>query len=165
MDKRKRLVDLLKAESVKPKKYSSGKERIVVMPSPIQKRDLTDYEYGKNIDEKVVKMACTLAEKMAISLVRETIGYMDTSDMVEKIVDQLGEKIAAAIPDQTTVIQQVVASETESLKKEMKDLVFEGADIAIDRSKGLKLHGKVGSKTNSEDSTDDALDMLDSLEL
>lgn len=154
---------LSSVEKVRPKKYNYGKKTVVVMPSPVQKKDLTDYEYGMDIDEKVVKMACSLAERMAVSMIRESMSHMDTSGMVEKIVGQLSEKIAEAIPDQTTVIQQVVSSETEALKKQMEDLVFEGADLAIDRSKGLKLHGTVGEKTKSTESTDEALDALDSL--
>lgn len=162
MDKRKKLVDLLRVQAVRPKKHTSKHLQIVTLPSPIQKRDFTDYQYGLDIDEKVIKMACNLAERMAISMVRESM-LMDTSKIVEKISETLVEKIIAALPEQQTIIQQVVSDEVGMLKKEMGDLVFEGANIAIDRSKGLKLHGDIGEKTKSKDSTDDALAALDNL--
>ena len=164
-EKARHLTKILKAQSVKPKKYHYGAKQVVVMPNPIQKKDLTDYTYGMDIDERVVKMACGLAEKMAIAMVRETLSHINTNQMTEHMLDSITEKIVAAMPEQKTVIQQVVSAESAELKNEMRDLVFEGADVAIDRSKGLKLHGKVGETTESEDSTDDALDMLDNLQL
>ena len=164
-DSVRRYEQLLKEQNIRPKKYNYGPKQVVVMPSPVQKKDLTDYAYGMDIDEKVVKMACTLAEKMAIAMVRETLSHINTNQMTEHMLDSITEKIVAAMPEQKTVIQQVVSAESAELKNEMRDLVFEGADIAIDRSKGLKLHGKVGETTESEDSTDDALDMLDNLQL
>lgn len=159
MEKRKKLIELLKVESVRPKKYNYGHKQVVVLPSPIQKKDMSDYQYAKDIDEKVVKMAVSLAEKMAISMVREMMS-LDTDKLVDKITAQLSDKIAAAIPEQKTIIQQVVSQEMPSLKKEAEEFTFEGAEMAIDRSKGLKLHGKVGDKSKSTDSTDDALDAL-----
>jgi hypothetical protein len=162
MNKRDRLVDLLRVESVRPKKYTSDNKQIVVMPAPIQKRDLTDYEYGKNIDEKVVKMAISLAEKMAITIIRESAA-LNVDEIVNKVVAALSDKIAAAIPEQRTIIQQVVSQETPALKKEMGAFAFEGAEMAIDRSKGHKLHGKIGSKSTSTDNTDDALSVLEGL--
>jgi hypothetical protein len=165
MDKRKKLVELLRVESVRPRKFTRGDKQVVVMPSPIQKKDLTDYTYGMDIDEKVVKMACKLAERMAITMVRESLGHINTAQITETMLDSLVSKIVDALPDQQTVIQQVVSQETEELKKKMNDLVFEGAEVAIDRSKGLKLHGDIGEKTKTSESTDDALDALDNLEL
>ena len=159
MEKRKKLIELLRVESVRPKKYDYGNKQVVVLPNPIQKRDMNDYQYAKDIDERVVKMAASLAEKMAISMVREMMS-LDTDKIVEKITAQLGEKIAAAIPEQRTIIQQVVSNESTQLKSELNEIIFEGAEMAIDRSKGLKLHGKVGEKSKSKESTDDALDAL-----
>jgi len=149
-------------EELRPKKYNYGNKTVVVLPSPKQKKDLTDYRYGLDIDEKVVKMAASLAERMAISLMRESLS-MNTEAIVDKIVSELSDKIIAAIPEQKTIIQQVVADETPDLKRETGEFVIEGAEISIDRSKGLKLHGKVGEKTKVKESTDDALDALDNL--
>lgn len=153
---------LLQLESVRPKKYSYGVKQVVILPSPKQKKDLTDYQYGKDIDEKVVKMAVGLAEKLAISMIREALS-VNTDTMVNKIVSELTEKIVAAIPEQRTVIQQVVSEESTRLKSELSEFAFEGAEISIDRSKGLKLHGKTGKTSSSEESTDSVLDLLDNL--
>jgi hypothetical protein len=160
MEKRKRLIDLLRMESVRPKKYSYGDRQVVVMPSPIQKKDLTDYKYGKDIDEKVVKMAITIAERMAISMVREALSHTNTERITDGMIDAITDRIIKALPEQRTIIERVVSDESVELKSELSKLVFEGAEISIDRSKGLKLHGKVGSKTTSEDNTDEALDAL-----
>jgi len=162
-ERRKRLVDLLRVESVRPTKYSYPNKQVIVMPAPVIRKNLSDYEYGKNIDEKVIKMACGLAEKMAISMVRETLSHINTAQITDAMLDSITEKIIKALPEQQTIIQQVVSEESDELKSELNQMIFEGADIAIDRSKGLKLHGEVGEKTTSEDSTDDALDALDGL--
>lgn len=165
MDKRKRLADLLKVESLRPKKYSYGNKQVVVMPSPIQKKSLTDFDYGKDIDERVINMACKLAEKMAVAMVREALSHVNTAQITDNMLDSITSKIIEALPEQKTIIQQVVSAEASGLQEEMKDFIFEGADMAIDRSKGLKLHGEIGEKTSSKESTDDALDMLDNLKL
>lgn len=162
MDKRKRLIDLLKVESIRPKKYTSGSKQVIIMPSPIQKRDTTNYAYSKDIDEKVVRMATSLAEKMAISMIRET-QQLNIDKIVDKISESLIDKICAAMPKQQTIIQQVADSNSIGIKKEISEMVFETADIVVDRSSGLKLHGKIGEKTKSEESTDDMLDALDNL--
>jgi hypothetical protein len=135
------------------------------MPSPIQKKDYTDLAYAKNIDERIINMACKLAEKMAVAMVRETLSHVNTSQITDNMLDAITSKIIAALPEQKTIIQRVVSEEADGLEKEMKDFIFEGADLAIDRSKGLKLHGEIGEKTSSKESTDDALDMLDNLQL
>lgn len=153
---------LKSVEQIRPKKFHYGNKTVVVMPSPKQKRDMTDYEYGMNIDERVVKMAASLAERMAISLMREALS-INTDAMVDKIISDLSDKIVEAMPEQKTIIQQVVAEEVDEIRKEAGELVFEGAELSIDRAKGLKLHGKVGEKTKVQDNTDDALDMLDNL--
>jgi len=101
------LRSLLAAESVRPKKYNYGSKTVVVLPNPVQKKDLTDYQYGKNIDEKVVKMATQLAERMAVTMIRESLA-MNTDSIVERVVESLSEKIIAAMPEQQTVIQQVI---------------------------------------------------------
>jgi len=149
-------------EELRPKKYNYGPKQVVVMPSPVQKKDFTDYAYGMDIDEKVVTMAAKLAERMAISMVRE-MSQIDTNKIVDSVVAALSAKIVEVMPEQQTVIQQVVSSEMADLKSAAGELVFEGAELNIDRSKGLKLHGKVGETTTSDESTDDALDALDNL--
>lgn len=161
---RRKFDKLKKDVDIQPKKFTYGNKTVVVMPSPVQKKDFTDYDYGKNIDEKVVKAALGMAERMAISLIREAI-QLNTEGLVDKIAEQLTERIIEAMPEQKTVIQQVVSEHGASIKQDGMEFMFEGADIAIDRSKGLKLHGKVGETTESEESTDDALDMLDNLQL
>ena len=47
--------------------------------------------------------------------------------------------------------------------KEAKDFIFDNPDINIDRTGDIKLKGKIGKKTSSEDSTDDALDILEGM--
>ena len=157
-----KLKKLLAQERLMPKKYNYGNKQVIVMPSPIQKKDMNDYQYAKDIDEKVVRMATGLAEKMAITMVREILS-INLEGMTDRIVSELTDKIAAALPEQKTIIQQVVSQESPILKKEAEEFVFEGADISIDRSKGLKLHGKIGEESVSDDSTDDALNVLENL--
>jgi len=149
-------------EKVRPKKFHYGNKTVIVMPSPEHKKDFTDYKYGADIDERVVKMATSLAERMAISLMREALS-INTDAMVDKIINSLSAKIVEAMPEQRTIIQQVVSQEAGDIRKDAGDFIFEGADLAIDRSKGLKLHGKVGEKSTSTESTDDVLDALDGL--
>lgn len=154
---------LSSVENLRPKKFSYGHKTVVVMPSPVHKKDHTDFKYGKDIDEKVVKMACSLAERMAIGMVREMMSHINTNQMTDTMLETISDRIIKAMPEQRTVIERIVSEESAELRDEMKDLVFEGADLAIDRSKGLKLHGKIGETTESEESTDDALDALDKL--
>jgi hypothetical protein len=148
---------------VQPKKYTKGGKTTVVMPSPIVKKDLTDYAYGKDIDEKVIKMASQLAEKMAVSMVREMAG-LNMDGLVEKVIEGVTERIAAKIPEQQTVIQQVVQESSDEIKQKAKDdFSFDSPDIAVDRSKGLELKGEIGKKTKKKGSIDEQLDALDNL--
>jgi len=162
LQKKKHLEKVLAAQKVLPKKFNYGVKQVVVLPPQQQKKDLTDYAYAKDIDEKVVKMAVGLAERMAISMVREMLS-LNIDSLTERIVNNITEKITEALPDQYSVIQQVVNTEMPTAKIAAESFVIEGAELNIDRTKGLKLHGEVGEKTSSDDSTDEALEALDNL--
>ena len=161
MNKRERLVRLLKNEPPAPKKKLVGDKLYVQLPTPT-KKDMTDYAYGLDIDEKVVKMAAKLAERMAISMAREMMN-MNMGPVVERIIADVSQKVIDAIPEQQTVIQQVVQESTSEFKKAAGALVFDNADMNIDRAQGLELSGEIGTKSKSKDSTDDALEALDLL--
>jgi hypothetical protein len=76
MKKRKDKINKLYAQQQKLgiKKYQASENKtVVVMPSPQVKKDLTDYAYGKDIDERVVKMAMQMAEKLAVSMLLKAL--------------------------------------------------------------------------------------------
>ena len=164
MKKRNSNIEKLYSQETGIKKYDApGGKTIVVMPSHIVKRDLSDYAYGKDIDEKVIKMAVQLAEKMATSMLRELSG-VNIEHMVEKVIEGVTAKIEAAIPSQQTIIREVVAEGTSEIKKEAQDAFsFDGPITSVDRSKGLKLKGEIGKKTKKKGSLDEQLDALDNL--
>lgn len=169
MDKIHKLRRLYKEANIIPKKYNTENGKtVIVLPSPIQKKDLTDYTYGKNIDEKVIKMASSLAEKMAVAIVRETLslnieGIVDKicDKIVPKLVDRIGDEMNSTLPESIAGHYMPIAK--DEIRKEIKEFVFERPDIAIDRSQGIKVKGEVGNKTTSSDSTDNDLDLLDNL--
>ena len=133
------------------------------MPSPEARKDLTDYEYGKDIDEKVVKMAMQMAEKLAVSMVREATG-VNVSSIVDKVIEGVVDKIAEKLPEQQTVIREVVSqSASEIHKKAEADFSFDSPNVTVDRSEGLKLKGEIGKKTKKKGSLDEQLDALDEL--
>jgi len=144
------------------KKKSGDGKTIVYMPNPVPKKDMNDYKYGKDIDVKVVNMAMTMAERMAVTMVRETLGF-NVDAIVASITDSLTDKMAAMMPSQTTVIREVAREEMSELKADARKLVFDTPDIAVDRSKGLELKGSIGETVKSDESTDEALDALDNL--
>ena len=148
------------------KKYSSGNKTIVVMPSPVVKKDLTDYAYAKDIDEKVVKLAMKLAEKMAVSMVRETLKQNKnelTSSAIDLTVDKIVQQLEKKMPAQQTIIREVAAESASTAKQEVAnfDLDFTGPTINVDRTDGLEVKGKIGKKVTSKDDLDSQLDAIE----
>lgn len=140
---------------------AKGKPTVVYHDSVI-KKDLNDYSYSKDIDEKVLKLAMSLAERFAINIIRETMGrQMDM--VIDKVTDKLVGDLVNKMPTQQVVIKEVVSESTPEIKKELQDFDFGAGVPNVDRSKGLKLKGKASKKSTSTDTTDDALDVLDSL--
>ena len=145
-----------------PKKKTFHNKTIVYIPHPIAKKDMNDYAYGKDINERVVKMAVGLAERMAVTMIRETLGF-NVDAIVNSITASLTEKMAAMMPSQTTIIREVADGEVSDLKADARKLVFDTPDLNIDRSKGLELKGKIGETIKSDETTDEALEVLDNL--
>jgi hypothetical protein len=168
MKKRKDKINKLYAQQQKLgiKKYQASENKtVVVMPSPQVKKDLTDYAYGKDIDERVVKMAMQMAEKLAVSMVRE-LATVNVGNMVEQVIEGVTSQIEAKLPEQQTIIREVVQESTADIKRKAQDeFSFDGPDIAVDRSKGLKLKGEIGTKTKKKQSLNEQLDALDNLDL
>lgn len=164
MRKRNENIEKLYSQETGIKKHSvPGNKTIVVMPPHIVKRDLSDYAYGKDIDEKVIKMATQLAEKMAVGMLREISG-INVEHMVDKVIEGVTAKIEAAIPSQQTVIREVVEEGAPSIKREAQDAFsFDGPVTSVDRSKGLKLKGEIGKTTKKKGDLDEQLDALDNL--
>lgn len=151
--------------SLTPIKYDDGKGgTIMVLPSPIIKRDLTDYAYGKEIDEKVIALAITLAEKMSINIIREALsGHMDA--VVDRVTDQLTAKLIERMPAQQVLIQQTSQEYIPEIKKKVKDFEFDSTVAPVDRSGGMVLKGQGVKNTKTNDNIDDTLDALDKLNL
>ena len=155
VDKRAKLSNLLKDSNHQPKKYmTTDKRTVVVMPSPIQKKDMTDYSYGLDIDKKVIEMVANLAERMAVSLVRETLS-LNTDEIVDRICDKLIERL----PELT--VKEAIYNEKPTIKKDVKQFVVDTSNIKVDRSDGYTVSGDIGRKVNTEDSTKDALEALE----
>lgn len=134
----------------------------VVYHNSIVKKDLNDYSYSKDIDEKVLKLAMSLAERFAINIIRETMGkQMDM--VIDKVTDKLVGDLISKMPTQQVVIKEVASESAPEIKKELQDFDFGASMPNVDRSKGFKLKGKASKQTTSTDTTDDALDILDSL--
>lgn len=150
---------------VTPVKYDDGNGgTITVLPSPIIKRDLSDYAYGKDIDEKVITLAVSLAEKMAISMIREHHAS-NIDALVDRITDQLSAKLIEKMPTQQVIIQQTSHDSLPEIKKTVKDFEFDTSIPTIDRSSGMVLKGQGTKISKTNDSTDDTLDALDKLNL
>jgi predicted transcriptional regulator len=154
--KQKKLSTLLKMHNIQPKKYHYGSKTVVVMPSPIQKKDFTDYTYAKDIDEKVLRLASSMAEKLAVSMVRETLS-LNLDGLVDKICDKIIEKI----PEIT--VKETIHHEKQSIRKDMENFTFDRPNVVVDRSDDIQLHGDLGKTTKTKDSTDEALDALSNL--
>lgn len=145
-------------------KHSDGKGgHVVVLPSPIVKRDLFDHAYTKDIDEKVLNMAMIVAEKLATSIVRETLGQQ-LEAITERVAEQLTKTIADKLPQQQVIIQQTTAQALPEIKNLVKDFEFK-TDIAVDHTAGMTLKGKPKKIQKTNDTTDDTLDILDQLNL
>lgn len=124
----------------------------------VVKKDLNDYSYAKDIDEKVINLAISLAEKMAISIIREGLRpQIDT--IIEEMSHKLADKIAAKLPAQQTIIRQIA----DSSLPELQDYDFKVDLPGINRATGLTLKGQGVKKVESEDSIDDALNILDNM--
>ena len=151
--------------SLTPIKYDDGKGgTIMVLPSPIIKRDLTDYAYAKDIDEKVITLAIGLAEKLAVTMVRETLALnMDT--LVDRISDQLTTKLIEKMPTQQVIIQQTSDTYVPEIKKKVKDFEFDTTVGPINHSSGMVMKGQGTKNTKTNDNIDDTLDALDKLNL
>lgn len=146
-----------------PNKHTgSGGKTIVVLPSPVQKKDFNDYRYALNIDQKLLDLALPIAERLASSMVRETLN-LNIDMLVSKIVEQVTSRIIKELPAQQTIIQQVVSEETASIKKKAGTLVFDKPNLVVEQDLDSKIQGKTGKKTTSLDSTDDILDALANL--
>ena len=164
---RNKKIDRLYPPQTGIKKYKgSGGKTIVVMPSPQVRKDLTDYAYGKDIDEKVVKLAMKLAEKMAVTMVRETLKQNKgelTSSAIDLTVDKIVKKLEKTMPQQQTIIREVVQESATSAKEEAAkfDLDFSGPDLDVDRAQGLEVKGKIGKKVSSKDDLDSQLDAME----
>lgn len=147
----------------KANKYSNKNGKTVVLPSSsVDTAIKLNHEYTRDIDEKVLRMAVKLAEKLATTMVRESLN-LNVQALADQIIEGVSTRIIKELPDQTAVIQQVVSSEAESIKKEAQSFDFEGPDMTVDRSDGHKLQGKIGKKQKSKKGTSDALDALDNL--
>jgi hypothetical protein len=146
-------------------KHSDGKGgMITVLPSPIVRKNLTDYAYGKDIDEKVVTMAVALAEKMAINIIRETLNQQ-LDGVIEQVVEKLTAALIEKLPAQQIIIKEASSSNLPELKKQAKQMDFGGAIPTVNRTSGMTLKGKSGTISKTEDTTDDALDVLDKLNI
>jgi len=168
-DLTKKLNRLYSEAGVLPKKYAGEQGKtIIVLPSPVQKKDFTDYQYGLNVDEKVIKMASKLAERMAVAMVRESL-HMNLDSIVDKIcdkvvpdvADRIGEYMNSTFPDR--IAEGYLSTAKEEIKREIKEFVFEKPELNIDRSEGIEIKGDIGKKITSEENTDKDLDLLDSL--
>jgi hypothetical protein len=126
------------------------------------RKNLNDYSYSKDIDEKVLKLAMSLAERFAINIIRETMGKQ-LEQVVDKVTDKLVSDLVNKMPTQQVVIKEVASEATPEIKKAMKDFDFSTEMPNVDRSKGMTLKGQASKTTSTSDTTDDALDVLDSL--
>lgn len=135
----------------------------MVLPSPIVKRDLRDHAYTKDIDEKALTLAVSLAERMAINIIRETLNQQ-LERVIEQVSDRLVKDISSKLPTQQVVIQQTASESLPQIKQQVKDFEFK-TDISIDRTEGMKIKGKASKKTETNDTTDDILDALDQLNI
>lgn len=164
MKKRNSNIEKLYSQETGIKKYDApGGKTVVIMPSHVVKKDLSDYDYGKDIDEKVIKMATQIAEKMAVSMLREMTG-LNVDRIVDKVIEGVTAKIEAAIPSQQTIIREVVSEEAPQIKKKAQEqFAFEGPATSIDRSEGMELKGEIGKKTKKKGSLDEQIDALDNL--
>jgi len=166
---KEKLKRLYSEARITPKKYTGDKgQTIVVLPSPVQKKDFSDYKYAANIDEKIVDLASKLAERMAVAMVRESLN-LNTDKIVESIADriipELGEKISKAMG---SIKPQIIADDyrteaRDSIKKEIKEFVFDKPELSIDRAQGIEIKGEIGKKTISKDDISEDLDALDKL--
>lgn len=153
-ERNKRKLESLLRDSQRlfPKKYqASGGRTIVVLPS--SQKIVRDHSYTKEIDKKVIEAAGAIAERLAITIVRETLSsHLDT--LVDKITKAVTDSIGEGVS-----IQQAIPQ----IKQEAKDFILEQPQLFVDRSKDLELHGSIGKKEVSKDTTDEALDALENL--
>lgn len=149
------------------KKYqASGNKTVVVLPSPIAKRDLNDYKYSKDIDEKVLELASKLAEKMAISMIRETMQQNTaqiTDSTIDMTVDKIVSKLEKKLPQQQTVVREVIKEGASEARAEVAntEFDFDTSGVQVDRSNDLQLKGKIGEKRKSKSNLDEELDALE----
>ncbi len=140
-----------------PPKYNISKNRsLLVLPSPIVKKDLTDYEYGLNIDKKILELATDIASKVAIATVRETLS-LNLDELVDKICNKIIDRMPAIS------IRNLTEDENKTIKKDMDSFVITDTVVSNISTDSFNLRGELGRKIKTNESTEDALDALGKL--
>lgn len=131
-------------------------------PVSIVKKDLTDYQYGKNIDEKVLKMAMSLAEKFAIAIIRDSIN-LQMDKVIEQLATKVSDELIKKMPTQQVVIKEVVESSVAQAKKDTESYDFNVNLPHRNHAEGMKLKGEAAKIKKTNQTIDDTLDILDQL--
>ena len=147
------------------KKYLSkdGKTTTIVLPAPPLKHPaLTNPQ--KNIEERLLDMAVKMVDK----LIDLRIGEMKeikmtqppewTKDIVQQIIQEVIKGVSGKVSGFSSLEQQM-----QAVKE--RDMTFETAEIATDRSKGHELKGSIGEEVFSNpEYTTDILKALETIE-
>jgi hypothetical protein len=144
---------------------SKGQSHITeyYQPVSILKKDLTDYSYAKDIDEKVLKMAMSLAEKFAIAIIRDGIN-LQIDRVIEQLSSKLSEELIKKMPAQQVIIKETISSSAAEAKKETENYDFNVNLPNRNHAEGMKLKGEAAKIRKTNQTIDDTLDILDQLD-
>lgn len=133
-----------------------------MQPTTIIKKDLNDYKYSKDIDEKVLNLAMSLAEKFAIAMIRDTLN-LQMDAVISQISNKVAEELIKKMPAQQVVIRETVNASANEARQTVNEYDFNVNLPNRNYAEGLKLKGEAAKTTKTNESIDDTLDILDQL--
>jgi hypothetical protein len=133
-----------------------------IQPTNIIKKDLNDYKYSKNIDEKVLTLAMSLAEKFAVAIIRDTLN-LQMDAVISQISSKVADELIKKMPAQQVIIRETVNASAAEARQTINDYDFSVNLPGRNHAEGLQLKGQAAKTTKTNESIDDTLDILDQL--
>jgi hypothetical protein len=147
-----RLLEELKKDfpTCRVDKLSTSNRVYITLPPKIEKVPVI-LDIDKDI--RLLERTIELAQRMAISFVREAI---------DTIADQIANKLTSKVPTQQVLIKEITSSIAQETKEKFS---FKESELSFNVKNDLKLIGGIGQELNKKDNISNDLAALEKLDL
>lgn len=129
------------------------------LTAPYIKKDKEFYLDYMDIEEKFLKKAIEISERMMVAFMREN------KVEVKVDVDDISNKIIEKIIDKLPKAQYIQVSASDIIQEKPKDGFSLDDGPVVVKTEKMEIKGKLGNSSISKDSIDKNLDVLDNFSL